>query len=272
MQLTLAPLAFYWSKSAVFDFYRQAANSEFDVIYLGETVCSKRRELSLADWLEIAQQLSRAGKEVVLSSLTLLSADSEQQVLHKLSQQADYLIEANDYSAVELASRLQPPFIAGASLNIYSEEALAFYRKLGMRRWNTPYEATGEQIKPLAAQQETEVFAYGLIPLAWAARCFTARHLNIAKDDCRRICIEYPQGIELFSQEAEPMFTLNGIQTLSGEPLNYLSLLPEFVQHNISHVRFSAHNDEIFNVAKRVRQILNQDSNYIQTIQGDNVP
>ena len=55
-----------------------------------------------------------------------------------------------------------------------------------------------------------------------------------------------------------------------GKPLNYLSLLPEFVQHNISHVRFSAHNDEIFNVAKRVRQILNQDSNYIQTIQGVN--
>jgi hypothetical protein len=45
------------------------------------------------------------------------------------------------------------------------------------------------------AGMETEVFAYGRLPLAFSARCFTARHFNLQKDDCQFKCIEFPDGL-----------------------------------------------------------------------------
>ena len=44
-------------------FYRTAAESSLDIIYLGETVCPKRRELRLEDYIAIAHQLREAGKK-----------------------------------------------------------------------------------------------------------------------------------------------------------------------------------------------------------------
>ena len=51
MKLSLGPLLYYWPKQTVEDFYQQALTSKADVIYLGETVCSKRRELKPRDWI-----------------------------------------------------------------------------------------------------------------------------------------------------------------------------------------------------------------------------
>ena len=41
-------------------------------------------------------------------------------------------------------------------------------------------------------QFEVEVFAYGHLPLAYSARCFTARSLDRPKDNCELACIDYP--------------------------------------------------------------------------------
>ena len=38
---------------------------------------------------------------------------------------------------------------------------------------------------------ETEVMVHGYIPLALSARCFTARALDLPKDQCKRKCIDY---------------------------------------------------------------------------------
>lgn len=46
MKLSLGPLLFYWDKRQIFDFYAEMASQPLDVIYLGETVCAKRRALS----------------------------------------------------------------------------------------------------------------------------------------------------------------------------------------------------------------------------------
>ncbi|MRF09805.1 U32 family peptidase, partial [Escherichia coli] len=59
---------------------------------------------------------------------------------------------------------------------------------------------------------EVEVFAYGHLPLAYSARCFTARSENRAKDDCETCCQKYPQGRQVLSQENQQVFVLNGIQ------------------------------------------------------------
>ncbi|MDO9320945.1 MAG: U32 family peptidase, partial [Pseudomonas sp.] len=50
MQLTLGPVLFAWERPQLLDFYAEMASQPLDVIYLGETVCSKRRALSLDDW------------------------------------------------------------------------------------------------------------------------------------------------------------------------------------------------------------------------------
>ena len=51
MKLSLGPSLFFWPKNDVEAYYQQALNSNADIIYLGETVCSKRRELRAKDWI-----------------------------------------------------------------------------------------------------------------------------------------------------------------------------------------------------------------------------
>ena len=38
---------------------------------------------------------------------------------------------------------------------------------------------------------------YGRLPLAFSARCFTARHYGLNKDDCQFKCMEHPEAITL---------------------------------------------------------------------------
>ena len=51
MKLSLGPLQYFWPRDRVLAFYRDAGDWPLDVIYLGETVCSKRRELRSRDWV-----------------------------------------------------------------------------------------------------------------------------------------------------------------------------------------------------------------------------
>ena len=65
------------------------------------------------------------------------------------------------------------------------------------------------------AGMQFELFAYGRLPLAFSARCFTARKYRRAKDECEFICRQHPDGLTLYSREDQPFLTLNGIQTQS---------------------------------------------------------
>ncbi len=49
MKLSLGPVLFYWDRQQTLDFYANMAEQPLDVIYLGETVCSKRRAMMLDD-------------------------------------------------------------------------------------------------------------------------------------------------------------------------------------------------------------------------------
>ncbi len=53
-------------------FYEAVREWPVDIVYLGETVCSRRHELRFQDWLEVADMLNDAGKNVVLSTQVLL--------------------------------------------------------------------------------------------------------------------------------------------------------------------------------------------------------
>ncbi|MEX6504004.1 U32 family peptidase [Pseudomonas zhanjiangensis] len=248
MKLSLGPVLFYWSREKLLDFYAEMAEQPLEAIYLGETVCSKRRALSLDDWLGLARELRECTKaELVLSGLALVEAASELSSLRRLCDNGELLVEANDMGAVQLLRERGLGFVAGPALNLYNGYALAELLDCGLRRWVPPVECSGALLRSTLAQldelgrarPEVELFAYGHLPLAYSARCFTARAENRPKDDCQFCCLGYPEGIALHSQEGEPLFTLNGIQTLSAKVSNLLADYPQLCAAGADLLRLS---------------------------------
>jgi O2-independent ubiquinone biosynthesis protein UbiV len=219
MKLALGPLLYYWSREDTLAFYEEAAGWPVDIVYLGETVCSRRHLVRLQDWLDLADRLAEAGKEVVFASQTLIESESDLKTLRKLVGQGRFKVEANEFGAVRLCAEAKLPFVAGPTLNVYNPDTLAMLAESGAVRWVPPVEMPREMIAamPVPEGMETEVFAYGRLPLAFSARCFTARHYNLQKDDCQFKCLEHPDGLTMRTREAQDFLTLNGIQTQSGK-------------------------------------------------------
>lgn len=226
MRLALGPLLYYWPRQQVFDFYEEIARTPVDIVYLGETVCARRHELRVQDWAEIARKLAAAGKQTVLGTQTLIESESDLKTLRRVIDETAFLTEANDMGAVRLLSSAKRPFVAGPFLNVFNSATLGLMAKLGAARWVMPVEMSAGALRELQAARpaglETEVFAYGRLPLAFSARCFTARHFNLQKDDCQFKCIEFPDGLLIKTREGEEFLTLNGIQTQSSKVYNLI--------------------------------------------------
>ena len=222
------------------DFYAALKDAPVDIVYLGETICSKRRQLVLNDWLDIAEQLSAAGKEVVLSTMTLLEAESELASQRHIVENGRFAVEANDMSAVHMLSH-RHAFIAGPHINTYNAETLDLLYELGAKRWVVPVELGREFMRELQqarpAGMETEMLAFGHLPLAFSARCYTARAHNRPKDSCDFICLDYPDGMPLLTLENIPFLILNGIQTQSAETQNLITVLDELADLEIDVIR-----------------------------------
>jgi O2-independent ubiquinone biosynthesis protein UbiV len=224
LKLALGPIQYYWPRETVFQFYKTMAATPIDIVYLGETVCSRRHELRFSDWLKIAEKLRDAGKEVVLSTQVLLESKPEVTAMKAIAGNGNYLVEANDYGAVRLLADAVP-FVAGSQLNIYNAHTRQFMAGIGAQRWVVPLETSYKSLACILEDQapiQTEVFVYGRMPLAYSARCFTARHHNLPKDDCQFKCMEYPDGVLLKTRESKNFLTLNGIQTQSALVYNLI--------------------------------------------------
>jgi len=223
-KLSLGPVLYHWPRETLLDLYQAMADSPLDIIYLGETVCSKRRSLRLDDWLGLARELSETGKEVVLSTLALIEAESELLALQRICENGEFMVEANDMAAVQILAATGQPFVGGPTLNVYNQHSLAVLTAAGLRRWTMPVELSRQIFRDIQAQRpagvETEVFAYGRLPLAYSARCFTARAHDLPKDDCQLRCLDDPDGLLLQTREQQDFLVLNGIQTQSALSFN----------------------------------------------------
>lgn len=261
MKYAVGPVLWYWPKETLQEFYQAAAESDAEIVYLGEAVCSKRRATKVADWLAMAKTLAASGKQVVLTTLALVQSGSELVELKRYVDNGEFLIEANDMGTVNMAAEAGLPFVAGHALNCYNAVTLRLLLKMGMVRWCMPVELSRDWLKNLLTQCETlgirqqfevEVLGYGHLPLAWSARCFTARAENRGKDDCQTCCINWPQGRVLRSQEDQQVFVLNGIQTMSGYCYNLGNDLIS-MQGLVDIVRLSPDSQETLAMIGRFR-------------------
>lgn len=272
MKISLGPVQYFWDRNTLLEFYARAVETPVDIIYLGETVCSKRRALSVADWLALARDVAATGKEVVLSTLTLIEAESEVGQVRSLVENYEGMIEANDYAALRIAQQWQRPLCAGSTLNIYHSLTLQTLQNCGVERWVAPVEMSGTSLSALLQQyrQDTgkaapdaEVYAWGRLPLAHSARCYTARIDNLPKDQCEFRCGNFPEGIPLYSQEHQGLFQINGIQTQSYAHCNLIPHWQQLQQLGVGVMRISVSTPECLNQVQQLADLLSGQSRRI---------
>jgi collagenase-like PrtC family protease len=258
-RISLGPLLYFWDRETIFEFYNKVAHSEVDIVYLGEIVCAKRRELNFDDWLTVATMLDKAGKEVVLSTLTLIEANSDLTQVKRICENGQFRVEANDYAAINLLEN-KSLFVAGPHINTYNAGTLQQLAKCGAYRWVMPLEMDSDNLVALQQSRpngmETEIFIFGRLPLAFSARCFTARAHNRGKDECEFICDKYEDGMLLSTRENEPFLALNGIQVQSARTCNLVDRLPQLRSLGVDIVRLSPQAHGTMEIIKQVHDAI----------------
>jgi collagenase-like PrtC family protease len=252
-RIALGPLLYYWSRQETLDFYLGVASSPVDVVYLGETVCSRRHELRHDDWLGLAAMMTEAGKQVVLSTRVLIETSAEVTSMYRLCEQPTYLVEAGEVGAIGAIGavhRAKNPgvdtprgFVAGPHMNAYNGETLRWLQNQGAVRCVVPLEMDQKALYQLIAEKpaglELEMMVWGRMPLAFSARCFTARHFRLNKDSCGFRCNEHPDGLELRTRESQQFLAINGIQTQSAACLDLLDEAERIADMGVDVLRVS---------------------------------
>ena len=292
MQISIGPLYYFWTAQQTMDFYAALAEQPADRFFIGEVVCSKRRALKLADWLQLGRDLQSLGKEVVLSTLTLIEAESEVSVVKRIVENGEFTVECNDISAVQFACERGLAFTVGPAINVYNSDTFDLLAQQGMQRWVPPVELSAMQVEDIyrgadefpqatipnekmscaimpnaTMPQETmpgaetphrqslnkpalEIFAQGRLPLAWAARCYTARYHQVPKDQCGFVCQQHPEGLAVRSLEEQALFQINGIQTLSHHACDLSGDVKRMQKMGVDAVRLSLdHPDQVTRVS-----------------------
>jgi collagenase-like PrtC family protease len=239
MELTLGPVLFDWGRDKLLDFYREAASWPVSDVYLGEVVCHRKRGLTLDDIVKVGEDLQKAGKKVFVSTLALVSDDTELGYVKEMCQ-LPFPIEANDASALQM-TKGKREVVAGPHITSYNYDSVEFLKGLGVRRVVFPVELSRDAIAAIArnADVETEAFVYGKLPLAFSWRCYTSRAFGFLKSNCRFDCRKYPEGMMIETLEKRPLFIVNGTQIMSALTMNLVDYLDDLKDIGVKKVRIS---------------------------------
>lgn len=270
--LTVGPLLYWWPRAQTMAFYAEVAEGPADTVVLGELVCSRRNEFKLDDWLALARDLRSAGKQVVLGSQALVMGEAETRSVRRIALQDEFAVEAGDATALAALAQAggapaRRPFVIGPHVNVYSRAALAELAPLGAARWVPPLELALDAVRLVnppdarvagsAGPIETEVFAFGRMPLAFSARCFTARHHRLKKDECEFRCLDDADGLRLDTAEGQPFLVLNGIQTQSAALHCLLGARAALLGAGVQRVRLSPCSEDFARVVQLFDDVLN---------------
>ncbi len=235
--LTLGPCLFNWKLQDWKDFYFKIADeSDFEEVYLGEVICSRRLPFYEAEITKVAERLKSSGKKVIRSTLALIMNEYEENILKDICENRSYIIEANDVSALSYLKN--QPFHVGPFINIYNENTAQFMAAQGATRIVLPYELSQETIEIITrfGAVATEIQVFGRLPLAISSRCYHARSRNLRKSNCSYVCNEDYDGMHVTTLEHQPFLNVNGTCTMSH---SYVNLSAEFnALHSIGVAAF----------------------------------
>lgn len=257
MKLTLGPVLYNWEPSVWRDFYfRIADEAPVDIVCVGEVVCSKRLPFFQDLVPEVVERLAAAGKEVLLSSLALVTLDRERKQTASLAREADLLVEVNDITG--LTHVTGRPHAIGPYVNVYNEASLSWLAGNGARRVCLPPELPASSISALVKacpEVDLEVWSFGRMPLAISARCYHARLHKLTKDNCQFVCGKDPDGLPTDTLDGQPFLAVNGVQTLSSTYANLIEHLPELASMGVASCRLSPQTCDMVAVANIFRGV-----------------
>ncbi|MBI5120458.1 MAG: U32 family peptidase [Rhodospirillales bacterium] len=250
-KISIGPLLFHWTPERRRDFYfRMADEAPVDVVHLGEVVCSKRAPFFDPMIPEVAERLQKAGKEVVLSTLALVTSDREMEALEGAAE-AGLLVEINDVAGVPAVKGR--PFVAGPYINLFNEDTLKVFEGLGAVRACLHVEASAQMARLLSAvkgKMELEMMVFGRLPLTVSARCYHARAHGLAKDSCQYVCGFDADGKPVDTMDGQNILIVNGTETMSHGYVNLAGKLPELQEIGISHLRLMPQDVDMVAVSK----------------------
>jgi len=260
-ELTMGPLIFHWPAQQKRDFwFRIAEEAPVDIVYLGETVCSKRTPFFDDHHLhEVAERLEKGGKKVIWSTLSEVMIKRDRKIVGDTCAQKQFEVEANDASALWHLSGA--PHRIGQALNVYNEQTLRFLAAKGANNFCLAAELPAQSIETLckvAAELDVtiEVQVFGRVSLALSARCYHARAHHRTKDNCLFVCEDDPDGMDLNTRSDKPFLSINGIQTLSHRYVNLSAEINALKQMGVGAFRLSPHSCDMVAVAQNYRALL----------------
>lgn len=273
MKIAVGPLLFGWPEQKISEFYLDLAEqAEADIYYLGEVVCSKR-SISGVPWqVRLAERLQQSGKEIVLSTLAMPTTEAELQSIRDIVAAAAEMgltVEANDLSAVAIASEHGVVFVAGPHLNLYSNGTVQHLCKQGAVRIVPPLELPASEIPTVVGSSEVQVeyFAHGHLPLTFSARCYAARAHGLSKQDCRHVCFMNPDGIEMDTLDAHEFATINGTQVMSYQPFSTLNHISDLADYGVDVLRISPQSEGTADVIRQYRDVITGSTTSAQALQ-----
>jgi collagenase-like PrtC family protease len=258
--LTVGPLLFNWTADDFSDFYARIADeAPVDRVMIGESVCSKRAPF-YADRIPAAiERLQRGGKQVVLSSLAMVTLEREKRAARELFEQASLEVEIDDLTLMNWA-KSETAFSIGPLVNVYNEATLAYLARQGAKRFCLPPELPFASVEVLAAAAaasgaEVELWAYGRIPLAISGRCYHARVRGLTKDSCQFVCAQDADGLAVRTLDGADFLAVNGVQTLSHKYCNLIGDLDQLAKAGVASLRLSPHTGDFIGVTRTFAEV-----------------
>lgn len=255
--LTLGPCLFNWKIDDWKDFYFKIADeSDFEEVYLGEVICSRRLPAYDVELNEVAERLKNSGKKVIRSTLALIMNEYEEKALKDVCENTSYTIEANDVSALSYLKGRS--FYVGPFINTYNENTAQFMAAQGASRLILPFELSKETVEIITrfGAISTEVQAFGRLPLAISSRCYHARAHNLRKSKCGYVCNKDYDGMEVKTLDGQPFLNVNGTCTMSHSYVNLSAEFKHLHSIGVSAFRISPQNCDMLAVNKVWRQLV----------------